>query len=344
MKSIYWNSDKYDTRLEIIKNIKNVFTFKFKWLYYEHIQRTTQVSRHLELVGLSLAGEPASFYYTNFLIMAKQRYIKDSFWIDPYIQELWQVEKLLFLYLLTNQNVNIAWIYEITERQMCFDTWIEKDRLLQAVYKLSEDKKIVYKNNRMIIINFIKNQSMNPSVEKWIERVIDWLPDWIKGRLDTGCIQIGTYLTLLNSTLLNSTLLDLTPKKDEEVLEQIVTEDESSEVYWNKDINELISEIKSYCKELWIAYDKKNDRKFWKHILKSKEFTEFYESINQNINEFIKNIMIASIKINYRKWPCSWPMSIYQNYSDVYNQTKSKNKKEIENTKVWFIPSIYIDD
>ena len=122
------------------------------------------------------------------------------------------------------------------------------------------------------------------------------------------------------------------------------TEEKSSETYWNKDINELILEIKWYCKELSIAYDKKNDRRFWKHILTNKDFTDFYESINQTRNEFIKNIILASIKINYRKWPCSWPMSIYQNYVDIYNQTKSKNKKEVENNKVWFIPSIYIDD
>jgi hypothetical protein len=142
--------------------------------------------------------------------MAKQRYIKDSFWSDPYIQELWQIEKLLFLYLLTNDKVNIAWIYEITERQICFDTGIDKNKLEQSIEKLSKDKKIIYKNNRIIIINFIKNQNVNPSVEKGIERVINWLPNWIKDNLGTACIQDGTYFTLLNLTLLNSTLLNLT--------------------------------------------------------------------------------------------------------------------------------------
>jgi hypothetical protein len=42
--------------------------------------------------------------------------------------------------------------------------------------------------------------------------------------------------------------------------------------------------------------------------------------------------MKASIHINYRKWICSWPMKIYQNYSDVYNETlkfKNKNSKNL---------------
>jgi hypothetical protein len=52
--------------------------------------------------------------------------------------------------------------------------------------------------------------------------------------------------------------------------------------------------------------------------------------------EFAKNILRASVVINYRKWPCSWPMSIYQNYSEVYN----KARQQQQNRTVISIPTV----
>ncbi len=108
---------------------------------------------------------------------------------------------------------------------------------------------------------------------------------------------------------------------------------EQAHIFWNQDINYLIENLKKLSNELWIIYDKKNDRNFAKHILTSKDFWDFASNIWQNRIEFAKNILLASVKINYWKWPCSWPMKIYQNYWDVYNQTKLLNKKEAEKQK-----------
>jgi len=113
-------------------------------------------------------------------------------------------------------------------------------------------------------------------------------------------------------------------------------------VFWNWDINNLISELKKLSNELWVAYDGKDERKFWKHICTAKQFWEFCEKIWQDRITFAKNVMIVSIKINFWKWPCAWPMKIYQNYSEVYNLAKSTNKKEWEKKGwVWVLSSIY---
>ena len=102
------------------------------------------------------------------------------------------------------------------------------------------------------------------------------------------------------------------------------------------DINYLIQELKDLTKELWIAYENKNERNFAKHILTAKDFWEFAEWIWQSRVEFAKNILRASVVINYRKWPCSWPMSIYQNYSEVYN----KARQQQQNRTVISIPTV----
>lgn len=97
-------------------------------------------------------------------------------------------------------------------------------------------------------------------------------------------------------------------------------------------INWFISEIKSICNEYWVAYDNTKDRMFAKHILTAKEYGDFCDKIGQWRIEFASNVLIASIKINYWKWPLAWPMRIYQNYADLYNQAKSKMQKTITPT------------
>lgn len=54
--------------------------------------------------------------------MSTQRYISTSFWDDEWIQTLDPSEKLLYLYLMTNPLTNIAGVYKITIRRICFDT------------------------------------------------------------------------------------------------------------------------------------------------------------------------------------------------------------------------------
>lgn len=92
-------------------------------------------------------------------------------------------------------------------------------------------------------------------------------------------------------------------------------------------INWLISEIKKICNDYGVAYDNTRERQFAKHILTAKEYWEFCDKIGQWRIEFASNVLIASIKIKYWKWPLAWPQKIYQNYADLYNQTKSRMEK-----------------
>lgn len=111
--------------------------------------------------------------------------------------------------------------------------------------------------------------------------------------------------------------------------------DEPVEEFWKPDINLLIKELKDFCNKNWISYDKEDERKFWKHIMTAKEYWEFCKSIKQDRIQFALNVLKASIKINYWKWVCSWPKKIYQNYSEVYNQTKLKNYKNTNYILPW---------
>ena len=55
--------------------------------------------------------------------MAKFRMVHTEFWNDPrVVEEMTPEDKYFFLYLLTNANTTQIGIYQITKKQMAFDT------------------------------------------------------------------------------------------------------------------------------------------------------------------------------------------------------------------------------
>ena len=100
-------------------------------------------------------------------------------------------------------------------------------------------------------------------------------------------------------------------------------------------INNLIEELKKLANSLGIAYDNKDERNFSRHILKAKAFVDLASNLAMTPTELAKNIMLASVKIWYWKWPCNWPKAIYQNYAEVYNQTVAKSRKVAVTTNEW---------
>ncbi len=121
--------------------------------------------------------------------MAKQRIINTKFWSDPYIQSLKPDEKLVYLYLLTNERTSICGIYEITENTISFDTGLTVPRLRQIVDSLIHANKLRKEGNWVYLTNFNKHQKNNPSVEQGIERAIKELPEGLSDRLGTDWVQ-----------------------------------------------------------------------------------------------------------------------------------------------------------
>ena len=96
------------------------------------------------------------------------------------------------------------------------------------------------------------------------------------------------------------------------------------------EINNLITELKETANFIWVAYDKKDERNFARHILTAKDYGELAEKAQQTRVEFAKNIMRASVGIKYWKGVCSWPKAIYQNYVEVFNKTVEMHAKQNE--------------
>jgi hypothetical protein len=131
-----------------------------------------------------------------------QRYVKDEFWTDPYVEELDPSEKLLFLYLLTNPLCNCAGIYEVRINRMSYEIGFNKKKVEKILNKFVKDSKIIRVDNWIILINFVKNQANNPSILMGVQRILDSLPPACIQALTASPHPLG-YYTILNLTIPN---------------------------------------------------------------------------------------------------------------------------------------------
>lgn len=117
--------------------------------------------------------------------MAKNRFINTKFWSDSWVIELDPVEKLLLLYLLTNEHTNIAGIYELPIRIMAFETGIDKEMILKVFERFEKLDKVHYIDNWVYIVNFVKHQHARGSskVKIGIENVKKEIPKEISDKI-----------------------------------------------------------------------------------------------------------------------------------------------------------------
>jgi len=105
--------------------------------------------------------------------MAKYRQIMTSFWTDPWVLELTPEQKYFYLYLLTNSKVKQCGIYEISKKQMEYETGYTSDTITKLLSLFQEWKKIRYsmKTHEICIINFPKyNFTASDKVKKCIRK------------------------------------------------------------------------------------------------------------------------------------------------------------------------------
>jgi hypothetical protein len=105
--------------------------------------------------------------------MAKYRYIYCNFWEDAHMLEFTPEEKYFYIYLLTNSHTRQCGIYEITIKQMEFETGYNRDTIAMLIARFEgEYKKIRYNHEtrEIAIKNWMRyNASSSPKVKKCVE-------------------------------------------------------------------------------------------------------------------------------------------------------------------------------
>jgi len=109
--------------------------------------------------------------------MANYRQIHVSIWKDTYFLELDPKEKLLFVYLFSNESSSLAGIYEISIKVICFETGLDNDFVVNALDKFEKDEKIYYQNGIVWVKNLRKYNKGGQTVYKRVIADIQLIPD-----------------------------------------------------------------------------------------------------------------------------------------------------------------------
>ena len=149
--------------------------------------------------------------------MANQRYIHDTIWTDAYFQTLEPDAKLLFIYLLTNEHLEVSGIYQITARTIANETGLERETVNILMADLINANKIIYSEDEHVVglVNYHKHNGLinNPKYRRAIEKSILKLDESIRSlfceRLGIDWVSIGNpvFPPKLNQTKLNQTKL-----------------------------------------------------------------------------------------------------------------------------------------
>ena len=149
--------------------------------------------------------------------------INTKFWSDGWVVNLDPIEKLLFLYLLTNERTNICGIYELPLKFMAIETGIEKEMVEKVLNRFTKDKRIYFIKGWVVIKNFIKHQNQgSPKVKIGIEAELVKIPKEILDKikeLDNKIKGIDTLSHLNLNSNLNSNIKIAT--KPQEVVNKL---------------------------------------------------------------------------------------------------------------------------
>ena len=173
--------------------------------------------------------------------MSKTRYIKTDFWSDQFIEWLSVEEKLLYIYLFSNEKVDLCGAYEISLKKISFETGISIKNVELAIIEFSKKWKVFYRDWYIFMKNFTKHLTKSPSIDQWIERSKNALPKPIQDLIYTvytGCI--GDGLPIPIPIPIPEPYLDLTDiSKD--IWEQALEVSDTTEIqdYGNTGINDM---------------------------------------------------------------------------------------------------------
>lgn len=110
--------------------------------------------------------------------MANFRQIHVSIWKDSWFCELSPDEKLLFIYLFSNESTSLSGIYKITKKFISFETGINRKRVDEILVKFEADNKVFYEGDTVWVVNMPKyHATKSAKVQKRIYEDFLLIPD-----------------------------------------------------------------------------------------------------------------------------------------------------------------------
>ena len=110
--------------------------------------------------------------------MANFRQIHTQIWKDDWFVDLTPEEKILFIYLFSNESSTICGLYKISLRIVSFETGLNMDFIMNALAKFETDKKVVYRDNVVWMVNMRRyHASESVKIKTRIDSDEKFIPD-----------------------------------------------------------------------------------------------------------------------------------------------------------------------
>lgn len=110
--------------------------------------------------------------------MANYRQIHVSIWKDEWFLDLEPQEKLLFVYLFSNESTSLAGIYKIAFKVICFETGMEPAFVTRTLKKFAKQNKVFYQDGVVWVTNMRGyHETSSERVQQRIRKDVDSLPD-----------------------------------------------------------------------------------------------------------------------------------------------------------------------
>jgi hypothetical protein len=110
--------------------------------------------------------------------MAEYRQIHTRIWKDGWFIDLTADEKLLFIYLFSNERASVAGIYELPLKIMVFESGLERKVVEAALAKFGKAGKVHYEAGVVWVVNLRKyNENKSPKVSARLSKDLAAIPD-----------------------------------------------------------------------------------------------------------------------------------------------------------------------
>lgn len=173
--------------------------------------------------------------------MDVRRSINTKIWADEWFENLTAVNKLIWLYLLTNQQTNMLGVYEISIRKIAFETCLTEDQVREAFSLFEEEKKAFYYRNFVILSNWLKNQALNSNMKIAALQTYDRLPNDLKFKINANASE--GFESLIEA-------FQILRKKEKEKEREIEREKEVSPEKAEIDFDKIVEDYHSLCPAL----------------------------------------------------------------------------------------------
>jgi len=240
------------------------------------------------------------------------RQIHPEIWSDPWFAELSPQEKLIFIYLFSNERSSLSGLYEITLRQIAFDTCLDIKIISSALNKFQESGKISRQDNYIFVANLLKRHySASPKIKTRIIGDVNNIPDCEPKR-----VWIQKYSELIGYRYGIDT-------ETHKIKEDKIKEDKIKEIDRLPLYDLLLNHFSEYS-QLKIP-DDKNSKIF---------FSDWFEPVSNMMEsseldiELTKSLISKSIDMLTGKYSINSPKSILKTFISLIAENKRVKKRD----------------